>query len=98
MVRHIVLWNLKETAEGKTKAENAAIIKERLEALAGQIDGLLKAEVTVNYNPKGMDLCLYSEFADKAAQEHYQSHPLHQAVREYVHKVVETRVVHDSEI
>lgn len=68
MVRHIVLWNLKETAEGKTKAENAAIIKERLEALAGQIDGLLKAEVTVNYNPKGMDLCLYSEFADKAAR------------------------------
>lgn len=97
MVRHIVIWNLKEEADGRTKAENAAIIKERLEALVGQIPGLLKAEVTMNFNPAGMDLCLYSELTDKAALDVYQDHPLHVAVKGFVHKVVETRVVHDSE-
>ena len=40
--------NLKEEADGRSKAENAAIIKSKLEALVGQIPGLLKAEVTVN--------------------------------------------------
>ena len=33
MVRHIVLWNLAEEAEGRSKAENAALLKEKLEGL-----------------------------------------------------------------
>ena len=98
MVRHIVMWNLAEEAEGKTKAENAAILKERLEGLVGKIDGLLTAQVTINFNPAGMDLCLYSEFTDKAALDGYQGHPLHVAVKEYVHKVVVARVVHDAQM
>ena len=56
MVRHIVLWNLAEEAEGRSKAENAALLKEKLEGLCGQIDGLLKAEVTVNINPAGKEI------------------------------------------
>ena len=28
MIRHIVMWKLQAEAEGKTKAENAIIIKE----------------------------------------------------------------------
>ena len=28
MLKHIVMWKLKEFAEGKTKAENALIMKE----------------------------------------------------------------------
>ena len=33
MIRHIVMWQLKDEAEGKSKQENAAIIKKSLEAL-----------------------------------------------------------------
>ena len=33
MVRHIVWWTLKPEAEGRTAAENAKLIKQRLEAL-----------------------------------------------------------------
>ena len=77
MVRHIVFWNLKENAEGTDKITNANIIKSKLEALVGQIDGLLKAEVNLNYNPNGFDLCLYSEFESKEALEVYQNHPKH---------------------
>ena len=36
MIKHIVMWKLKEFAEGAGKAANAAIIKQRLEALARQ--------------------------------------------------------------
>ena len=98
MVRHIVFWKLKETAEGGDKISNANIIKSKLEALVGQIDGLLKAEVNLNYNPNGFDLCLYSEFLSKDALEYYQNHPLHLQVREFVHKVITERAVTDSEI
>ncbi len=98
MIRHIVFWNLKDEAEGKTKKENCEIIKERLEALVGKIDGLISAQVNINYNPKGMDLCLVSEFESPEALDFYQAHPLHQAVREYVHKVVTDRQVTDCEL
>ena len=97
MVKHIVLWNLKDTAEGKTKEENAAIIKEGLEALVGQIDGLEKARVSRGINPEGFDLCLYSEFSSQQALDGYQDNPLHGKVRQYVRKVISQRVVFDSE-
>lgn len=37
MIRHIVFWNLKEEAEGHTKEQNAAIIREGLEDLVGKV-------------------------------------------------------------
>ena len=36
MVTHIVMWNLKDEAEGGSREQNAAIMKERLEALVGR--------------------------------------------------------------
>ena len=33
MVRHIVWWTLKPEAEGRTAAENAKLIKQRLDCL-----------------------------------------------------------------
>lgn len=95
MIQHIVFWNLKEEAEGKKKEENAAIIKERLEALNGKIEGLKLARVARNFNEKGYDLCLYTEFTSKEALEHYQVHPLHLAVKGFVHQVMTERVVTD---
>ncbi len=94
MVRHIVLWKLKE----ENADANAAQIKEKLEALVGVVDGLLKAEVTRNFTPGGYDLCLYSEFTGKAALEGYQVHPQHLKAREIVHQAITDRVVCDSEI
>ena len=35
MVRHIVMWTLKDEAEGQTAKENGAKMKEILEALKG---------------------------------------------------------------
>lgn len=97
MIRHIVMWKLKETTEDGTKAENAAAIKAGLEGLVGKIDGLLKAEVMVGL-PGGMDLCLYSELTDLAALEAYKVHPLHKAVQALVHRSMTERVACDGKI
>lgn len=94
MIKHIVFWNLNE--EGK--AEHAQGIRQRLEGLVGQIDGLLSAEVRENFNPKGFDLCLYSEFSSKEALDAYQVHPLHLEIKKYVHSAIYERVVVDYEV
>lgn len=98
MIRHIVLWNLKDVAEGNDKVTNACIIKESLESLVGKINGLKKAEVNIGCNPNGFDLCLYSELESKEALDLYQNHPLHVAVKQFVSKVVTERAVSDCEI
>ena len=82
MIKHIVLWRLHDEADGHTKADNAARIKEGLEALAGCVPGLLGIEVGVDLSddPDTADLVLYSEFADRDALHAYHLHPRHQAL------------------
>ena len=86
MVRHIVLWRLKESANGQGKAENAADIKRRLEDLNGKIPGMIKLEVGFDFSrtPDSSDIVLYSEFETRAALDAYQTHPLHEAVKPFI--------------
>lgn len=98
MVKHIVMWNLAETAEGNAAADNGARIKKELEALVGVIPGLNHLEVNFNFTDGGYDLCLYSEFEDKASLAGYADHPAHVLVKTFVHKVVTGRVCADYEI
>lgn len=79
MVKHIVMWRLKNAA---TKASDAERIKSLLEGLAGAIPGLLKIEVGINFidDANAADVVLYSEFTDAAALAGYQAHPRHLAV------------------
>ena len=98
MIKHIVMWNLKETAEGNDKEVNAAIIKKRLEALEGKIDGLLSLTVGRNVTQGGYDLCLVGAYTDKQALAFYRDHPLHKEVQSFVHKVITERVSCDFEI
>lgn len=98
MVRHIVFWNLKESAEGADKKINAAKIKAGLEGLVGQIEGLTKAEVMRGYDPKNYDLCLYSEFTSKEALANYKVNEKHKLVQAFVHKVITDRVAFDCEV
>lgn len=100
MIKHIVLWKLKEHAEGAAKAENAMKIKALLESLAGKMPGLLKIEVSVDLglDEGGVDLCLYSEFENRAALAAYQEHPLHAAMKPFIGACREERRVIDYEI
>ena len=94
MVKHIVFWNVRDDEE---KNHNMDEMKKRLTSLVGKIDGLVSAEVGINYNPKGYDLALYSIFTDRAALDNYQVHPDHMKVKEFVHSVITDRCVVDYE-
>jgi quinol monooxygenase YgiN len=100
MVKHIIIWRLLPQAHGNSAAVNAQHIKEKLEALAGKIPGLLKIEVGIDFSRKedSGDLVLYSEFADRAALEAYKVHPDHQAVFPFIAQARASRVVADYEL
>ena len=100
MIKHIVMWKLKESAHGSSKAENAEQIKVRLEALAGQIPGLLKIEVGIDFSDteSSFDLVLYSEFATRADLDNYQIHPLHKAIMPFIMEARSERILVDYEV
>ncbi|MBY6996694.1 Dabb family protein [Clostridium botulinum] len=99
MIKHIVMWKLKEFAEGKSKLENANIIKINLEDLKHRIDEVKLIEVGVNINnsQQAYDVVLYSEFDNLEDLNSYQNHPDHVKVGEFINKVKEDRIVTDYE-
>jgi hypothetical protein len=100
MIKHIVLWRLKDNANGNTKEQNAAIIKQRLEALQPIIPGILTMEVGFDFSATDMsaDVVLYSEFESRQALENYRVHPAHVEVAAFVKEVRTERRVADYEL
>lgn len=100
MVRHLVLFKLADEAEGKSRAENALWIKERLEALVEVIPVIRKMEVSVNHPdaPSGNHgVVLDSEFDTWGDLRAYAIHPEHVKVAEYIAKVRTGRAAIDYE-
>lgn len=97
MIRHIVLYRLKENAAGGTCEENIARMKEKLEGLRGQVEGLLSIHVYPDCNQRDYDVCLNAVFTDLGALRHYKSDPRHLSVSEYVHEVMTERAALDYE-
>lgn len=100
MIKHIVMWKLKEFSEGKDKLENAKIIKNSLENLKDKVEQIKFIEVGININQsqQAYDIVLYSEFENVQALNDYQNHPEHLKVSEFVGKVRDERVVVDYEM
>lgn len=86
MVKHIVMWRLRDEAHGNHAEVNAQIIREKLEALDGKIPGLISIEVGIDFgrSDSAADVVLYSEFVDKAALADYQCHPEHEALKPFI--------------
>jgi hypothetical protein len=99
VIIHIVMWKLKETAEGSSKKENALKIKENLEALKHKIEFIKNIEVGININSSDMayDVVLNSEFDNLDALNEYQRHPEHIKAGGFIAAVTEKRVVADYE-
>ena len=93
MVTHMVFWKLKQ----ENKLESAQFIKKNLEALVGEVPGLLEMRVGMNLNGGEFDLALCSRFADMAALHGYEAHPAHLRVRAFVKQVVAGRAAVDFE-
>ncbi|NTW53018.1 MAG: Dabb family protein [Chlorobiaceae bacterium] len=99
MVKHIVMWRLKDSAHGNDSVLNARLIKQKLEALAGRIPGLVSIEVGIDFSctDSSANLVLYSEFVDRQALEGYQRHPEHEAVKPFIGEATSERRLVDYE-
>ncbi len=81
MVKHVILWTLKEDYSKAEKETIKAGIKEGLEGLKGQIPGLLEIKVyTDGLDTSNADLMLDSTFESAEALAVYAKHPAHVAV------------------
>lgn len=81
MVKHVILWTLKDQYSGAQMEEIKAGIKEGLEGLKGQILGLVDIKVYTNgLSSSNTDLMLDSTFENEEALKNYATHPAHVAV------------------
>lgn len=99
MIKHIVVWKLKDEAAGAGKAENARAIKEGLEGLNGLVPGaFIEVGLDLDVLPNTWDAVIYSEFEDLDALQAYQVHPEHQRVAAFVREVADMRAGIDYEV
>ena len=78
MVKHIILWTLKDTLSEEEKRNVKVGIKEGLEGLAGRIPGMLQIRVqTEKLGSSNADLMLDSSFESEEALKGYAVHPAH---------------------
>ena len=99
MVKHIIIWDMKDEFSSAEKAENAAKIKEGLEGLSGKINGLVDIKVhTEFFESSNGDIMLDSTFTDNEALKAYQVNPDHLKVATFVRSCVSARKCVDFEI
>lgn len=100
MIKHIVFWYLNESAYGNDKKTNAQILKDKLFAMQGKVDGLLRVEVGFDFSNEkdSCNVVLYSEFENKEALHQYQIHSDHQEIKKWLSEVRYERRVVDYEI
>lgn len=93
MIKHIVLFNVKE---GEDKERVTALAASVLEPLCGKIKGLRHAEVRRCFN--GADFALYTELESREALAFYADHPLHTEAKSYFFHLLSSRTAADYEV
>lgn len=99
MIKHVILWKLKEGSSEDEKKLIKENVKKNLEGLAGKIPGLESIEVNINgLESSNADMMLDSLFVDEDSLKGYAIHPDHVAVaNEYVRPFTEVRMCLDYE-
>lgn len=99
MVKHIILWKLKDELKTKEKEKVLAGIKENLEGLYGKIPGLTSINIIIKpLASSNTDVMMDSTFEDENALKLYQTHPEHVKVADtYVRPYTASRSCLDYE-
>ncbi len=98
MVKHIVLFKLKEELPATEKQAVMNQFKEAIEALPAKISVIRKIEVGFNVNPaEAWDIALYSEFDSLEDVKTYAVHPDHVAAGKLLADVKLNRACVDYE-
>jgi hypothetical protein len=99
MVKHIVLFKLKDNVELDVKQNVMRNFKQAIEALPAEIDFIRKVEVGLNINCcETWDIALYSEFDSLDDVKRYAVHPSHVAAAKLLADVKESRSCVDYEV
>ena len=78
MVRHVIVWTLKDGYSVKQKEEIKQGIKDGLEGLAGKVPGIVEIRVNTEKLPGSSgDVMLDSLFEDGEALKAYSVNPAH---------------------
>ena len=93
MVKHIVLFKLKDQKD-RLKAIEA------LQSMKGKIEGMIDLEVGEDFlaSERSYDIALITTHTDRAALDSYQAHPVHQPVKKVMHEIRESSVAVDFEV
>ena len=93
MIRHIVMWNLHDQAEGADKATNLQKAQALLLSCAQVVPGIRAFEVATA--SPGMDctndLVLHMLLDDAQVLAQYQNHPDHLAIKPFMKAIVKER-------
>ena len=93
MIRHIVMWNLLNQAQGADKATNLEKARALLMSCAQVVPGIRAFEVATAVD--GMectnDLVLHMLVDDAQVLAAYQNHPDHLAIKPFMKAVVQER-------
>lgn len=99
MVKHIVLFKLKEDAPLEQKKNVMNAFKQAIESLPAKIPFILKVEVGLNMNPQETwDIALYSEFKSLDDVKAYAIHPDHVAAAKLIADLKDSRSCVDYEV
>lgn len=82
MVKHIILWKLREDLSAEEKRERSLAIKQGLEGLKGQVPGLMDIHVQIDgrLETSNADIMLDSTLDSLESLKGYAVHPAHVAV------------------
>ena len=100
MVKHIILWNLKDEYSPEQKEQIKVEIKEAIESLQGKVPGLVDIKVqTGRLASSSADLMLDATLESEEALKGYAVHPEHVKVaNENVRPYTQSRSCLDFEI
>lgn len=99
MIRHIVMFKMKEFSGKEEKSQQARKLKEALDALPSIIPEIRYYEVGLNFadSPRALDMVLTSHFDSLADLDKYRVNPEHVKVLTLVKELTEHTVVVDYE-
>lgn len=99
MVKHIILWKLKEMPAEKKKKQ-VMLVKSGLEALVDKIPGMVDIHVRIEKLPtSNADMMLDCTFESIEALATYSANPDHNRVADtYIRPFIETRLCIDYEV
>lgn len=97
MIRHVVMWKLKDKAEGATKEKNAEKMKLILEGLKANIDEIKNVEVGINITEdddepgSAFDVVLISDFETELDYTMYTRNAHHKKAISFINSVIDQR-------